>query len=819
MTWFARLPRRKAEALLDYWDDVIAQQPVIPVPPATIPPELGALVRAVHVADAADDQPGFEDRLLADLLARQKAMPHMAAMPITSPLSSPRAPSRARRPWRLRAPQGRYAMPALEIALVILLILASVAGIWLANDRDESPQVASPPTATPTVTAPTDVPMYKANPARTGVMPGPGLDGSPVEVWHINVPGKVAGQPAIVDGVMYFGADNGDLYAVDAASGDTVWTLTGSSAIVTSPVVSDGLVFVGREDGNLYALATANGNTIWSAPGATTPVIADGLLHVSGSDRFLHALDPATGAERWRSSLGAAPSSAPAFADGVVYQATTDAILHAVDAQTGESRWAVQLEGGDLTSTTVSDGVVYQGTKDGVGQNPAYALDAATGEEIWRFGPQTSEGYQSPTIGETLVYFTSNDTNVYALDRASGTLAWKFATTGQIWASPALVGDTPYVSGRDQTLSALDATTGAERWRHAVDGPIPAIPVITGGVAYFGTDFGVMYAIGGSGTYNVQAPGSGSTPESSPVASPAATPVAGTEPTLTLLWESRGGPTPFSKSATVAFAPDGTVWVSDGEHSQFQLFTPDGAWLEAWGGAGQGAGDGQFNFARAASEGDAFGAVAFAPDGSFYVADTGNRRIQHFSADRTFLNGWGGFGAEDGQFISPIDLAVDVDGMVYVSDDNRRDLQVFTPDGAFVRKFGGNGQSEFTGWLALAPDGTLWGIGGSGETNAVEVLHQWTGEGELLQTVREYVGGVAFDPAGNMFIADGEHGRLVLLDPAGALLAEWDLTDPDNQIMGGFPHFDADGNLYMVSYEGILYKYQIAGTPEATPEG
>ena len=119
----------------------------------------------------------------------------------------------------------------------------------------------------------------------------------------------------------------------------------------------------------------------------------------------------------------------------------------------------------------------------------------------------------------------------------------------------------------------------------------------------------------------------------------------------------------------------GTIWVADGGHSQFQLFAPDGTFLEAWGGEGQGTGDGQFDFVRPNSDDDAFGAVAFAPDGSFYVADMGNRRIQHFSADRAFLNAWGGFGAEDGQFISPIDIAVDSQGNVFVDDDKRQILE------------------------------------------------------------------------------------------------------------------------------------------------
>ena len=65
------------------------------------------------------------------------------------------------------------------------------------------------------------------------------------------------------------------------------------------------------------------------------------------------------------------------------------------------------------------------------------------------------------------------------------------------------------------------------------------------------------------------------------------------------------------------------------------------------------------------------GAIAFAPDGAFYVADPGNHRIQKFGPDRRFLLAWGSEGREPGQFITPIDLVVDGQGRVYVVDSYR----------------------------------------------------------------------------------------------------------------------------------------------------
>jgi DNA-binding beta-propeller fold protein YncE len=70
----------------------------------------------------------------------------------------------------------------------------------------------------------------------------------------------------------------------------------------------------------------------------------------------------------------------------------------------------------------------------------------------------------------------------------------------------------------------------------------------------------------------------------------------------------------------VAVASDGSVYVADTENMRIQKFTPEGVFVSKWG--ARGLGDGQFEGANG---------VAVASDGSIYVADTSNHRIQKFS--------------------------------------------------------------------------------------------------------------------------------------------------------------------------------------------
>ena len=85
-------------------------------------------------------------------------------------------------------------------------------------------------------------------------------------------------------------------------------------------------------------------------------------------------------------------------------------------------------------------------------------------------------------------------------------------------------------------------------------------------------------------------------------------------------WGTEGtGAGQFDMPNGVAVAPDGSVYVLDFQNDRIQKFTSAGVFVNKWGTKGTGAG--QFEGA---------GGVAVAPDGSVYVADTQNDRIQKF---------------------------------------------------------------------------------------------------------------------------------------------------------------------------------------------
>lgn len=150
----------------------------------------------------------------------------------------------------------------------------------------------------------------------------------------------------------------------------------------------------------------------------------------------------------------------------------------------------------------------------------------------------------------------------------------------------------------------------------------------------------------------------------------------------------------FDAPIDVAAAPDGTFYVLDTGNNRVQKFDSFARFLLSWGSSGTRSG--QFEDPQA---------IAVDRGGSVYVVDTGNNRIQKFDAEGRFLLSWGSLGSRAGDFKSPRDIAFDAAGNSYVLDAGNDRVQKFDAGAAFVsewgRAFGGRG-GVFDGMVSLA---------------------------------------------------------------------------------------------------------------------
>jgi len=231
----------------------------------------------------------------------------------------------------------------------------------------------------------------------------------------------------------------------------------------------------------------------------------------------------------------------------------------------------------------------------------------------------------------------------------------------------------------------------------------------------------------------------------------------------------------------------------------------------------QGSGRGELQSPRGIAVGD---------DGSVYVADAGNHRIQVFSPDGEVQEIWGGRSiAEDETGLArgynePWDVGLDGEGFAYVADTWNHRIQKVDLDGDVVGAWGSfgesrpddgqAGQSVFYGPRGVAVGGkaengeSLIYVADTGnkriqvfEPNG-EFAFQWGGGGTAEGYMDEPVG-IAFGPQGDLYVADTWNRRVQVFDSSGSFLREWSILGWDTAIPEEKPYLatDAEGRVYV----------------------
>jgi TRAP-type C4-dicarboxylate transport system substrate-binding protein len=227
-------------------------------------------------------------------------------------------------------------------------------------------------------------------------------------------------------------------------------------------------------------------------------------------------------------------------------------------------------------------------------------------------------------------------------------------------------------------------------------------------------------------------------------------------------------------------AADGSLLVVNGGAGEIPVLDAAGTDMRRFGEPGSG--DGQLDFVRDKSDpGSAIGGVAITPDGSIYVADAANRRVQQFDAEGGYVRQWGSyaFSTAPGTFIDPIDIAAAPDGSVYVVDDQRDDIQRFSGDGTHLETIGehgtGDGQLNFTGAVFVDAAGTLYNADwendrvqawGPDSSFAWSLGSHGSGPGEFTLP-----GDVGVDSDGTIYVADRH--RVQVFGPDRVFIGEW----------------------------------------------
>jgi outer membrane protein assembly factor BamB len=322
------------------------------------------------------------------------------------------------------------------------------------------------------------------------------------------------------DSLLSFNATAGQLYyfAVDSADPDggdftltlvdSVWQYPSGDEVTSSPAVgSDGTIYFGSQDGYLYAI-NPDGTLKWSRSLGTSitlssPAIgADGTVYVGTDDSVLYAVNGATGARKWTYTATTAVVASPAIgSDGTVYyRDDTHLVALTSNATSATLKWSFALTGGTYSSPSIaSDGTIYVGGISGA----FYAVNP-TGTLKWRV-TLDNDVYTTPAIAtDGTIYVATLSGSMYALT-ADGAVRWTSRTTGgnSITSSPALgVDGTLYFGAYDHKLHAV-GSNGVEKWTYTAGDEMRASSPAVGadGTIYFGDYDSLLYAVNASGVF------------------------------------------------------------------------------------------------------------------------------------------------------------------------------------------------------------------------------------------------------------------------------------------------------------------------------
>ncbi len=224
-------------------------------------------------------------------------------------------------------------------------------------------------------------------------------------------------------------------------------------------------------------------------------------------------------------------------------------------------------------------------------------------------------------------------------------------------------------------------------------------------------------------------------------------------------------PGKFNEPWGIAVGQDGSVYVTDTWNHRVQKFTASGEFLKSWGVFGQGETPDAFYGPRG---------LAVGSDGRVFVADTGNKRVVVFDSNGNYITQFGSAGLEPGMFDEPVGVAVGNDGRVYVTDTWNQRVQTFLPteDGLTYLP---EHQWDVYGWFGQSLDNKPFiAVDSQGDVFITDPegfrVMEFTNQGELVRVWGDFdntstgfglASGIAVDATGKVWVTDGLYNRLL----------------------------------------------------------
>lgn len=381
-------------------------------------------------------------------------------------------------PWHtmlLRQPQEKIANnPASKTGASISVGL-SVKTVWEVQDNSDIGSAAV--LAKGVVKGVAKDVVYYANTA--GVVKA--LDAASGKLlWSYATKGKIFSTPAIDAGRLVVGSSDNSIYCLDARSGKLLWRVEANKSVLASPTIYKGIVYIGSSDGIFRAIGLESGNVVWSYNKIKGFVEAkawvdDEGVYIGDWGSTLYAFNPKNGALLWSWTNGKGRGLSPAAvwpvkANGKVFVVTPERMTYAIDAATGKELWkakggreaiGLSADGSAIYVKSMQDTVIAFSTTTGTTNSTtttSSASPSAEAKSLWR--SFTGYGYEiapSPiTTANGLVFIPTDKGNIFALNAKDGSVAWKYNFSIALINYIQPIGKNQTVGKRQLLVSSMD---------------------------------------------------------------------------------------------------------------------------------------------------------------------------------------------------------------------------------------------------------------------------------------------------------------------------------------------------------------------------
>ena len=275
---------------------------------------------------------------------------------------------------------------------------------------------------------------------------------------------------------------------------------TDYTAPKSSPAIDNDKVYVGSDQGKMLCL-DFSGNLLWEFKTDchpygvhSSPILAENKVMFAGYDGSVYAIDKNDGSLMWKNKASSFNGSSPVYdpETKLVYigleNSTIRGSMAALGVEDGSMAWEFVTNNHVPCRAAVAKDAIVFGSNDCF----IYACDKRTGKLFWKF--MAYGGVKGRiTIDGNLCYAASFDGFLYCLD-LNGKLVWKRKLGNALYNAPLMCKDKVVVGSYSNQLTALDKKNGKVLWYFMTKGPIQSYPMYDNGVVYVGSYDGCIYA-------------------------------------------------------------------------------------------------------------------------------------------------------------------------------------------------------------------------------------------------------------------------------------------------------------------------------------